>query len=303
MLKILREGKISWIYADDTSEDVLNYIKKNCHAHPLDLEDIQSETHDSKLDVYKNYLFAIFNFPRYDEKTKKIIICKMDVFIGPKFLATIHKENIDDLSEFFNKIKSSARLRRDWLPKGADFMLFKILQHLYKTALRRVTDGISARLTAMEKNVYEIDRRDIEELASLRRNILSMRRLVDPQRSLISALGTAKVHLVREEYNPYFDDIRDYLDRIWVRLENYKDTIDGLYETNESLMAYKTNEIMKILTIISVSLMPLTLLASIYGMNIDLPLYDRQHFVWILFGVLAMAMFGLAWFLKKRRWF
>lgn len=303
MIKVLREGKISWIYADDTSEDVLNYIKKNCHAHPLDLEDIQSETHDSKLDVYKNYLFAIFNFPRYDEKTKKITICKMDTFIGPKFLVTLHRENIDDLADFFKKIKSSARLRRDWMSKGADFMLFKILQHLYKTALRRVADGISVRLTEMEKNVYEIDRRDIEELASLRRNILSMRRLVDPQRSLISALGTAKVHLVREEYNPYFDDIRDYLDRIWIRLENYKDTVDGLYETNESLMAYKTNEIMKILTIISVSLMPLTLLASIYGMNIDLPLYDRQHFVWILFGVLAMAMFGLAWFLKKRRWF
>jgi magnesium transporter len=303
MLKVLREGKISWIYADETSEDVLSYMKKNCHAHPLDLEDVQSETHDSKLDIYKNYIFAIFNFPRYDAKTKKISLCKMDVFIGQNFLVTIHRENIDDLSEFFKKIKNNSRLRKDWMAKGADFILFKVLQNLFKTTLRTVADGIASRLTEMEKNVYEIDRSDIEELAALRRNILSMRRLVDPQRSLISSLGTAKVHLIRDEYGPYFDDIRDFLDKIWIRLENYKDTIDGLYETNESLTAYKTNEIMKILTIISVSLMPLTLLASIYGMNIDLPLADRQHFVWGIFVGLAFFMLGIVIFLKKRRWF
>lgn len=303
MLKIIAHGKNKWIYANTADEEILKYIKKFCRVHPLDWEDVQSEAHDSKLDIYKNYIFAIFNFPSYDSKSKKVSISKLDIFIGKNFLITIHRENLNVLGEFFKKVKNSPRLREEWLGKGADFMLFKILQELYKTALRPVTDILSARLTAMEKNVYEIDRRDIEELAALRRNILSMRRLVDPQRSLVSSLGSVKVELIRNEYNPYFDDIRDFLDKIWVRLENYRDTIDGLYETNESLMAYKTNEIIKILTVISVSLMPLTLLASIYGMNISLPLANRQHYIWIIFGGLAVVMISLAYFLKKKRWF
>jgi magnesium transporter len=303
MLKVLREGKNVWIYANETGEEVLDYIKKVCRAHPLDLEDVASEAHDSKLDVYKNYLFAIFNLPSYDEKNKRIVISKLNVFIGRNFLITVHKENFKELTDLFQKLKSNARLRKDWIKKGPDFVLFQILQHLYKTELRPVADKLSVQITEMEKNVYEIDKKDIEDLSSLRRNILSMRRLVDPQRMLITSLGTTKVHLIRDEYGPYFDDVRDFLDRIWVRLENYKDTIDGLYETNESLMAYKTNEIMKILTIISVSLMPLTLLASIYGMNIDLPLADRQHFIWMIFVGVAITMVILAYLMKKRRWF
>lgn len=304
MLKFIKVGEFTWGNANKVDEATLNRLKKLYKFHHLDLEDVQSDIHDPKLDTYKNYLFAIFNFPSYKNNAQFVKTEELDVFIGKNFIITVHKGGLKDVDQVFKKLEKNSKMRKDWLGRGVDFLLFKILQSLFKARMKEAADHISAKLTHVEKNVYHHKgRKNIEELATLRRNVLSFRRLVDPQRELMASLALDKRDFITDEYEPYFDDIRDYLNRIWTRLSNYKDTIDGLYETNESLLSYRTNEIIKILTMISVALMPPTLLSGIYGMNINLPFQQQPNMVWALYGILFVVTMIVIFVLKRRKWF
>ncbi|MBU1179950.1 magnesium transporter CorA family protein [Patescibacteria group bacterium] len=304
MLKFIKVGKLTWGNADKVDEATINRLKKLYRFHHLDMEDVQSEIHDPKVDTYKNYLFIIFNFPNYKANASFVKTEELDVFIGKGFLITVHNGGLKDLDELFKKLEKNSKLRKDWLGRGADFLLFKILQSLFKARMREAADHVSSKLTKIESSLYKkTGKKNIEELANLRRNILFFRRLVDPQREIIASLSADKPNFIADEYEPYFDDIKDYLDRTWTRLSNYKDTVDGLYETNDSLLSYRTNEIIKILTVISVALMPPTLLSGIFGMNINLPFKGQPNMVWALYGLIFAVTMVIIWVLKRRKWF
>lgn len=304
MLKLINYNGFAWGNADRVDDELLERLKNDYKVHPLDIEDVRAEIHDSKIDIYKNYVFAIFNLPKYDSNFSHIKPQEIDIFLGKDFLITIHNGELEAADEIFKRLENDPRLSRDWLGRGADFLLFKILQALFKSRLKDAADIISRKLEQVESGVYEeAGRKNIENLAKLRRDVLSFRRLVDPQRDIIAFMASAKCSFIRDEMEPYYDDLRDYLNKIWVRLSNYKDSVDGLYETHESLLTHRTNEIIKALTVISVSLMPLTLLSGIFGMNINLPFIGRQHFIWGLFGAVLIATL-CAWFLlRRKKWF
>lgn len=303
MFKIIKSDKYSWANINEVNEENLARLKKLFKVHPLDLEDIKSEIHDPKLDIYKNYIFAVFNLPHYNKDTGRIERYDLDIFLGNNFLVTVHKDNLAEIDELFKKVERSPNLRRDWLEKGADYLLYKVLQSLFKTKMSEPMAAISVQLSKVENNIFEdYGKKNIKDLAAVRRNTLLLRRMVEPQRFLVHAIANDRGTFIREEFVPYFDDIKDLLEKNWAHLEGYKDTINGLYDTTESLLGHKTNEIIKTLTLISVSLMPLTLLASIYGMNIKLPLAHEPRYIWAMFVSIAIAAVIILAVLKRRKW-
>jgi magnesium transporter len=304
MFKIIKFDKYSWANVNEVNEQNLARLKKLFKVHLLDLEDIKSDVHDPKLDIYKNYLFAVFNLPHYNKDTGRIERYDFDIFIGKNFLVTVHKGKVQEIDNLFKKLERSGNLRRDWLGAGADYLLFKVLQFLFKAKMSEPINVLSTRLAELENNIFqESDRENIKDLAVIRRNVLLFRRILEPQRLYVRSLAAAKGDFVRKEHEPYFDDVHDYLEKIWVHLEGYKDTIGGLYDTIDSLLEYRSAEIIKILTLISVALMPLTLLASVYGMNVRLPLSDKPHYIWMTFGSLAITVVLIFAILKKKKWF
>jgi len=304
MLKIIKSGRFTWAHANNIDENIMNRIKKLFKFHHLDLEDVQADIHDPKLDNYKKYLFAIFNLPVFSKNSLYIKPEELDVFVGKDYIVTIHDGGLKELDDLFKRIEGNTSLRRDWLGRGVDYTLFKILQDLFRLRMKGAADNISAKLSKVEERVYRhTGRQNIQELAALRRNVLLFRRMVDPQREIIASLAMDKKDFIKDAYEPYFDDVRDYLNRIWTRLSNYKDTIDGLYETNESLISHRTNEIIKALTIISVAIMPMTLLSSIYGMNIKLPFQSTSNLVWAMFGLIFATTMTIILVMKKKKWF
>lgn len=304
MLKFVNYNGFAWGNADKVDDEMLERLKNDYKVHPLDIEDVRAEIHDSKIDLYQNYIFAIFNLPKYDSNYFHIKPQEADIFLGKDFLITIHNGDLEAIDEIFKKLENNPHLSKDWLGKGADFLLFKILQALFKSRMKDAADIISRKLEKVEEGVYEeAGKRNIEDLAKLRRDVLAFRRLIDPQRDIITFMASSKCNFIRNEMEPYYDDLRDYLNKVWVRLSNYKDSVDGLYETHESLLTHRTNETIKALTIISVSLMPLTLLAGIFGMNINLPFINHQYFIWGLFGAVLATTLALWFLLKKKRWF
>ena len=148
----------------------------------------------------------------------------------------------------------------------------------------------------------QLDNNLIMELGRHRRNVLGFRRIIDPQRYLMSNLSHIRKPFLSEDTSLYFDDVNDYLSKLWSIIDTYRDTVQGLHVTVESLINQRTNKVISMLTVISVSLLPLTVLSGIYGMNIALPFSHQPLVVWGIFIILTCSILLLISIMRKKRW-
>lgn len=290
----LKGKKCRWINISGVDESTEAYLKENFQFHTLDIEDVMSDVERPKLDVYKYYLFFVAVFPYYDKTRLKIRAREVDVFLTKDTIITVAKNPHPHLEHIFKKVTSSAKLRKIWFARGPSFVFYKILEKLYRDS-RHSVDNIADQINVVENDVYDNELKSVaRDLALLRRSILALRRILDPQRASLGALVNLKRDFIPDEMNNYFDNVLDGVEKIWSEIEGCRDMVDGLHLTNESLISHHTSRVVTTLTIISASLMPLTLLSGIYGMNLSkLPLADQPIFVFALFGLVALLTVAL----------
>ncbi len=303
-VKTLKGKNLTWINIDKLDNEALDFLKTNYKFHHLDYEDLEGERQTPKIDVYKNYLFLVLHFPTWQTTGKKVSSHEVDVFIGDDYLITVQHTKSKEMKSLFYKVMKNKKMKSAWLDNDSGHLLYKITDSLFRTA-QPIVDNIGKQINILENKIFtgEQDVRIVRELAIHRRNVLHMRRIIDPQRYLVGNLTHIRRSFLDDSMALYFDDITDYLNKILLITETYKDTIDGLHVTVESLINHRTNKVISALTVISVSLLPLTLLSGIYGMNIiGLPHAQNPVWVWMMFlGLFAVIMITI-FIMKKRKW-
>ena len=299
----LEHNGLVWINVTNPTEKQLQEISKEYGFHDLDVKDCVSVAQSPKLDIYKNYLFLVLHFPEYDKKTNGIVTKELDIFIGKKYLVTVHKGEFDALEGFWDYCKKNKEAREQYMNKSSGFLLYNILSPIYRKAFS-VVDRIGESIQAVESEMYSGETKDVvKDIALARRDLLKVKMIIDPQRFLFNSLVNLKRDFLGYESEVYFDDIHDIIERAWILLTSYREVIIGLHDTNESLISHKINEVMKVLTIISVSLLPLTLLAGIYGMNIaGLPFAGHPSGLWLVIALMVAIIFGILIFFRKKDW-
>ncbi len=301
-IKTTKNNNFSWYYITDFSTEELEFLKQHFKFHALDLKDCAGEIQRSKIDTYNNYLFLIIQLPCLEKERKRIIVSQIYFFVGKNYLVTITKEKIKILNNFFYKVANSKRMNGETSTSGGAYVLYKILDYLLRNTLP-IYQYIEGEINRIEKEIDESQgRKLVFEIASLRRMLLQFKIIVDPIRIAVNTLSKINVNFIDKEMLVYFDDLDDFTERNSFILERYQDRILSLHEINESLTSFRTNQIMKILTISSVALLPLTLLSGIYGMNIDLPFNNNPHLIWALFGFLVLAIGIIFLILKRKDW-
>ena len=300
--KSIKMKRLRWIYISPITRKDIVYLEKNFNFHPLDLKDCREGVQRPKLDIYKDYLFMIFHFPVFDKQTRRVGVKSLNIFMGNNFIITLTNNKIKFLDEYYAKLEGLVKrhLPFDPLKNNSSYMLYKIIDKLYHKDLP-VINEIGYYLREVEEEVYsDKNKSATKNLAIIRRNVLNLRRLLEPQLKMVDRLVNMKTSLISERLSVYYDDVHDYLENMWAVLESYRDTLDSLYNSNESLINQKTNEVIKILTIISVALLPMTLVASIYGMNVEgLPFADHPIGLWVIF-LLMGAMVGVSIYIAKK---
>ena|SRR3989339_183290 len=302
-VKQIKQSGLTWTNISTVNDEALQFLKENFKFHHLDIADIKSESQNPKLDTYKDYIFLVVHFPQWKVGNKKILAHEIDIFIGPNFLITIQHGKNKDIKDFFYRSMNNRKTRNEWINKSPGYLLYKILDELFSQS-RIMIDFLGKQISILENKIFDNkpDGDIIRELAIHRRNVLNLKRILDPQRFLIASLSNIRKPFLDESLSIYFDDIKDYLDKLWVIVDTYKETLDGLHITVESLINQKTNKIITLLTVISVSLLPLTLLSGIYGMNIEgLPYAHSPAFVWGLFGAIAFFILLLIFIMRKKK--
>lgn len=301
-IKTLRTEKLTWVNITSIDAESLAYLREHYSFHHLDIEDIQGDSQTPKIDTYKNYLFIVLQFPQWKSSIQSIVHHGLDIFIGDEYLITIQHSKSKDMKNFFYRCMKNKSVKNDWMSQSSGYLLYKLLEALFKNT-QPILNNMGKQLSLVEDKIFqeEQDIHVVKQLAMHRRNILQFRRIIDPQRHLISNMSHIRKPFLNEETSLYFDNINDYLSKLWSIVDTYKDTVDGLHVTTESLITQRTNKVIRLLTTISVALLPFTVLSSIYGMNIvGLPYAQHPFGVWLMFGFLTVVVVVAILFMRKK---
>jgi len=301
-MSTVTENKVSWINIVDPSPEDIAHLRRYYPFHPLDLEDCLSSIERPKVDEYENYLFAVMHFPIYDPDARISRISELDVFIGSGYLITLHDGELKPLLRLFEECQKDERARSKHMSRGAGQLLYGILDRTVDYVMR-ILSQVGSRINQVEERIFVEDMRHIvEEISVIRRDVIALRRIIKPQISVVSNLERKDRPFIREGMDVYFGDIVDGFSRAWDELEDHREVIENLSSTSDSITSYRINETMRALTVISVLLLPLSLLASIYGMNVSLPFDKNPYAFYGLIGFMVALIVGLVVLFRSRKY-
>jgi magnesium transporter len=296
---------LTWIHLDPPIDpETVNQLRVRFGWHPLDVEDVLSKRQRPKIDDYgdEGYLFGILHFPAYDKNVQRLNAAELDFFLGPDYLVTISNVELLPVTRLFSRVQEDEQFRNQLFEKGSGRLLYEVLDDLFDYCFP-ILDKIAYKLDSIEDDIE--DRRSEEivtDISKVKQEIISYRKIIKPQRPALRLLERHIGRFLPENLELYFDDLVDASERIWDLLDNYKEVVEALEDTNESVISHRQNDILRILTIFSVILLPLTLISGIFGMNVIFPGEHTRAAFWAIVGLMIATIAGMIGFFKYKRW-
>jgi len=299
---------LSWIHLESPTHDEVQQLAKRFGWHPLDVEDVLSRRQRPKVDLYSeepdSYLFAVLHFPVYDTNVGRLNAGELDVFVGPDYLITLPAVELKPVTRLFERCAQHEELRHNLFSRGSGRLLYEVLDDLYDYCFP-ILDKINLKLSQIDEEIDDVGpraRERVRDIHKVKQEIISYRKIMKPQRPTLRQLERTIGRFLPEELELYFDDIVDAAERLWDLLDNFKEVIEGLESTNESVISHRQNDILRILTVFSVVLLPLTLITGIFGMNVNFPGFETQEAWWVIVGGMICFLGGLLGFFRYKRW-
>ncbi len=302
-LESLTWGNLTWVNIEGPTEQETAYLAQNYHFHPLDLDDCLSRIQRPKIDEYKDYLFLVFHFPVFNKEARVTTPSQLSVFIGENYLITLHKGELKPLVKLFRECQIDEESQQEYFSQGSGYLLYRLVDRLVDYCLP-ILNKIGGSIEDVEDSIFSDRMRGaVKEISVLRRDIISFRRIIWPMRAVIGSLEPKIRRFTTMDMAVYFGDIVDHVDKIWDGLDEYKEVIEGLNDTHDSLATNRTNEVMRILTVIATILLPITVVASIFGMNIPLgPFSDSPYSALYVSLICLVIIGGMLYFFRRQRW-
>ena len=273
----LQHDGLTWIHLEGPAHDEALQLAHRFGWHPLDVEDVMSRRQRPKVDVYteedSSYLFAVLHFPVYDKAIGRLNAGELDVFLGADYLVTLPTVELRPVSRLFRRAFENEELRHQLFARGSGRLFYEVLDDLYDYCFP-ILDKIGYKLEQIDEDIDDVAIRAkdlVRDIHKVKQEIISYRKIIKPQRPTLRQLERGVERFLPEELELYFDDIVDASERIWDLLDNYKEVVEALEDTNESLISHQQNDILYVLTIFSVVVLPLTFLTGLFGMNVNFP--------------------------------
>jgi magnesium transporter len=295
---------LTWVHLDAPTKAEVETLAARFGWHPLDVEDVLSKRQRPKVDDYvdEGYLFSVLHFPVYDKSIGRLNAAELDIFLGPDYLVTLPNVELLPVTRLFRRCSEDAALREELFEKGSGRLLYEVLDDLFDYCFP-ILDKIGHKLDVIEDVMFEGKAEEVvRDISNVKQEIISYRKIIKPERSTLRLLERHVERFLPEELEDYFDDIVDAAERIWDLLDNYKEVVEALESTNESVLSHRQNEVLRTLTVFSVIILPLTLITGIFGMNVSFPGFDTTHGWWVVVGIMLAVLTSLIAFFKYKRW-
>ncbi|MDI6602759.1 MAG: CorA family divalent cation transporter [Patescibacteria group bacterium] len=301
MRKIIKYNDLIWVDIVEPTEEDGEYLKNNFRLHPLVLTTLLPPVRHPDIEIFRNYLFIILH--RLILNKEDMEVQELDIIAGKNFLVTSHYKIIQPLNSIFEECLKSKKAKMDYLKKGIGYLLFTILKKLLREKLTEI-DEIENEIDLLEKEIFSGKKGEIiKKVSLLKTKILDFWRVIGPQKIIFFSLKNAAPKLFDLDFQPYYFSLFRIYRAIEDTIKNSKETIESLEETSHILVTFSLNEIMKILTIFSALLLPPTLLASIWGMNTELPLSQLPFGFWLIILIMVIVFSVIAIYFKIKKWF
>ena len=301
-VEVVEAEGLRWINIERPRQIDRAWLEEHFDFHPLDYEDVFSRNQRPKVDEYDGYLFVVLHFPVFDKRVNRLNGAEVDIFVGPDFIITLPNEGLQPLQYLFDRCRTNEDIREDMFSKGAGYLLYKVVDACVDASFPMLRK-MGLKLERLEQAIFEeeANREIVRDLSNAKQEIINFRKIVRPQRVALKDLERTKRY-VTGELDIYFDDINDASERVWDMLENFKEVIEGLENTNEAVLSHRLNDSIRVLTAFSVIMLPLTLIASVLGMNVGVPGEGSIHAFWITIGVMLSVLTGMVLWFRKRGW-
>ena len=298
----LSANGLTWINLSSPDAARSEVLAERFGWHTLDIEDVLSKRQRPKIDEYPDYLLVVLHFPVYDKAVQRLNAAELDLFIGPGYLVTLPNVELLPVSRLFQRCVDDEDLRADLFSKGSGYLLYHALDDLFDYCFP-ILDTIGHKLDTVEDDMFEGRAEEVvRDISNVKQEIISYRKIIKPERSTLRVLERRTERFLPEGLDVYFDDIVDSAERIWDLLDNYKEVVEGLESTNESVISHRQNEVLRLLTVFSVIVLPVTAIASVFGMNVLFPGEGTHEAFWVIVGLMAAAIIGLAGYFRYKRW-
>ncbi len=304
MKTVIKEKKFTWIDIQKPTQKDINFLERKFNFHPLVLDELLNPSYRASVEHHKDYIFMVLHFPIYSREERRTTSRELNIIATKNTLITCHHETISPIKILFKDCRSYAEKRNTYMSEGIGQLLYYVLSSAWKNCLIKL-EKINKKTLEIEKEIFSGKEREmVLEISLVKTDIINFRRIINPQNEILDSLLEEGLNFFGNELSPYFSDLLGIYDKISNDLESQKEVILALEDVNQSMLSTRTNEIMRILTVFSVILLPLTLISSIWGMNFpaSLPFMHSPIGFWAIFLIMAIIMGGMIAYFRKKKW-
>jgi magnesium transporter len=297
---LIKKDGLLWIDIEDVTDEDAKLLSDVFGFHPLAVEDcISRDIHPPKIDDFEDYLFVIVHGINYHTESEVVETTELAFFMGKNYVVTTHDVPMRSITSMLDRIRKDGRLMR----RGADFLAHDIIDALVDNIMPTI-EQMDEKNDHLEDEVLDKPKREtLMAIMQLKRSILSLTRIILPQREIVNRLSRGEYNLISERTQIYYRNIFDHLVRIEMLTLGLRDMTESVLSTYLSSVSNRMNEVMKVLTLIATIFIPLTFIAGIYGMNFaNMPELAWRYGYFIILGVMAVIGISLAVYFRRKKW-
>lgn len=299
----LTGSRVTWINITNITPDDVEQIRRAFpYIHPLTLEDMLSPIERPKIDDDDDYIFVVAHFPLWDSVSRLTRASEVDFLVSRNYIITIHDGVLKPLTQLAAAIEVNETERQSLLGRSSSHAFYVMLDRLvdYIFPILRKVD---ANIRGIEEAIFSAEEDAlIRDIALVRRDIIAQRRIIRHLVPILDNLERKERPIIHEDLDEYFGDILDHLQRARDIIDEDSEIMGGLAETADTLISHRINGVIRILTVFSVIMLPLTFLTGVYGMNIELPLAEHNAAFLIVVGLMITVVVVMLTYFRYRKW-
>ncbi len=296
----ITNNQITWQHIDSPSFADLEFLKNEFRVSPAVLNQLLGANKRPKIEEYGQYLFIVLHFPVFNSDTRQTAPTELDFIVTKDSIFTISQSPNPALDKLLADTQNDAEFKKDNF-KNSGWLLFYILDHMIDSCLPML-DHIHEKIEEIEKQVFDGKEREmLKEVAIVKRDIIDFRRTMKPQRSILEILAKKSSRFFQNDLDIVCQEVIGSEIRVWNTLENHKEMIEAIEQTNGNLLSFQINQVMHTLTFFSIVLFSLTFIASFFSMR-ALEKTEVSLSLWSISGLMFLTVLLITLLFKKKKW-
>ena len=293
---------LTWVDLESPTENELSHIMEEYSILPTVCEEMKNLSVQSKVDLYPNFIYLILHFPQVSHEGSKSIEQEIDFIVSNKFIITTHYEPIESLHEFSKTFEVDAILEKRMDVDHAGFLFFHLIKSLYVHS-RAQLNSINLLLKDVEKKIFEgTEGKMVVTISNINRTLLDFRQAIRFHKEVLGSFELASKHFFGEKFGYYIGAIISEYNKTQSTLDSHKEILDDLRETNDSLLANKTKETMKILTIVTFLISPIAVISDIFVINSRFLRSENNNLFLLVLLLMFICSFIIYLYTKRKKW-